>query len=93
MPRPASGELTLIAAAEIPFQAGDASLVWTMTGESAAGPVSALFGFVVVGRLAGSASVVDMDGEVAFGDVLSLLGVITGRLLDAPAELREGGSE
>ena len=87
---PDAVEVTLIEAAEIPFQAGDASLVWTMTGESAAGPVSALFGFVVVGRLAGSASVVDMDGEVAFGDVLSLLGAIVGRLLDAPAELREG---
>ena len=87
---PGAAEVTLIAAAEIPFQAGDASLVWTMTGESAAGPVSALFGFVVVGRLAGSASVVAMDGEVAFGDVLSLLGAIVGRLLDAPAELREG---
>ena len=87
---PDAVEVTLIEAAEIPFQAGDASLVWTMTGESAAGPVSALFGFVVVGRLAGSASVVDMDGEVALGDVLSLLGAIVGRLLDAPVELREG---
>ncbi len=87
---PDAVEVTLIAAEEIPFQAGDASLVWTMTGESAAGPVSALFGFVVVGRLAGSASVVDMDGELALGDVLSLLGAIVGRLLDAPVELREG---
>ena len=89
---PGAAEVTLIAAEEIPFQAGDASLVWTMTGESAAGPVSALFGFVVVGRLAGSASVVDMDGEVALGDVLSLLGAIVGRLLDAPVELREGAA-
>ncbi len=87
---PGAGEVTLIEAGEIPFQAGDASLVWTMTGESAEGPVSALFGFVVVGRLAGSASVVAMDGEVALGDVLSLLGAIAGRLLDAPVELREG---
>ena len=87
---PDAGEVTLVAAGEIPFQAGDISLVWTMTGESAEGPVSALFGFVVVGRLAGSASVVAMDGEVALGDALSLLGAIAGRLLDAPVELREG---
>ena len=87
---PGAAEVTLIEAGEIPFQAGDASLVWTMTGESAEGPVSALFGFVVVGRLAGSASVVDMDGDVALGDVLSLLGAIAGRLRDAPVELREG---
>ena len=89
---PDAAEVTLIEAGEIPFQAGDASLVWTMTGESAEGPVSALFGFVVVGRLAGSASVVDMDGEVALGDALSLLGAIVGRLLDAPVELREGAA-
>ena len=89
---PGAAEVTLIAAGEIPFQAGDVSLVWTMTGESAEGPVSALFGFVVVGRLAGSASVVAMDGEVALGDVLSLLGAIVGRLLDAPVELREGAA-
>ena len=89
---PGAGEVTLIEAGEIPFRAGDASLVWTMTGESAEGPVSALFGFVVVGRLAGSASVVAMDGEVALGDVLSLLGAIAGRLLDAPVELREGAA-
>ena len=89
---PDAGEVTLIEAGEIPFQAGDVSLVWTMTGESAEGPVSALFGFVVVGRLAGSASVVDMDGEVALGDALSLLGAIVGRLLDAPVELREGAA-
>ena len=87
---PDAGEVTLVEAGEIPFQAGDVSLVWTMTGESAEGPVSALFGFVVVGRLAGSASVVAMDGEVALGDALSLLGAIAGRLLDAPVELREG---
>ena len=89
---PDAGEVTLIEAGEIPFQAGDVSLVWTMTGESAEGPVSALFGFVVVGRLAGSASVVAMDGEVALGDALSLLGAIAGRLLDAPVELREGAA-
>ena len=87
---PDAVEVTLVAAEEIPFQAGDASLVWTMTGESETGRISALFGFVVVGRLAGSASVVDMDGELALGDVLSLLGAIVGRLLDAPVELREG---
>ena len=89
---PGAAEVTLIEAGEIPFQTGDASLVWTMTGESAEGPVSALFGFVVVGRLAGSASVVAMDGEVALGDALSLLGAIVGRLLDAPVELREGAA-
>ncbi len=87
---PDAGEVTLVEAGEIPFQAGDVSLVWTMTGESAEGPVSALFGFVVVGRLAGSASVVAMDGEVALGDALSLLGAIASRLRDAPVELREG---
>ena len=89
---PDAGDVTLVEAGEIPFQAGDVSLVWTMTGESAEGPVSALFGFVVVGRLAGSASVVAMDGEVALGDALSLLGAIVGRLLDAPVELREGAA-
>ena len=88
--------LTLLTAEEIPFMAGDGALVWTMTGESAAGPVSALFGMVVVGRLAGAVSLVGPvtllggEGEVALGDVLSLMGWIVERLREAQVELREG---
>ena len=90
--------LTLLESEEIPFMAGDGALVWTMTGESAAGPVSALFGMVVVGRLAGAVSLVGPvtllggEGAVALGDVLSLMGAIAERLREAPAEVREGAA-